>query len=52
MTKNNFASRHNGVSNEAEVKKMLEAIGVSSIHDGHIVWINIGDIIDREGIGR
>ena len=29
----NFASRHNGVSNEADTKKMLETIGVSSMDE-------------------
>ena len=33
MTTNNFASRHNGVSNEAEVAKMLQAIGVGSMDE-------------------
>ncbi|MBQ2511610.1 MAG: aminomethyl-transferring glycine dehydrogenase [Bacteroidales bacterium] len=33
MTTNNFASRHNGVSKEADVKKMLETIGVSSMDE-------------------
>ena len=33
MTSYNFASRHNGVSKEADVKKMLETIGVSSMDE-------------------
>ena len=33
MTTYNFASRHNGVSNEADVAKMLQTIGVSSMDE-------------------
>ena len=33
MKNNNFASRHNGVSKEAEVEKMLQTIGVSSMDE-------------------
>ena len=33
MTKNNFASRHNGVSNPAEEQKMLDVIGVKSMDE-------------------
>ena len=33
MATNNFASRHNGVSNEAQVEKMLKTIGVSSMDE-------------------
>ena len=33
MTTNNFASRHNGVTRDAEVQKMLQAIGVGSIDE-------------------
>ncbi len=33
MKTNNFASRHNGVSNEAEVAKMLQTIGVGSMDE-------------------
>ncbi len=33
MTTNNFAQRHNGVSKEADVAKMLQAIGVSSMDE-------------------
>ena len=33
MTKNNFASRHNGVSSDADTQKMLQTIGVSSMDE-------------------
>lgn len=33
MISNNFARRHNGVSNEQDVEKMLKAIGVSSMDE-------------------
>ena len=33
MSKNNFTSRHNGVSKEAEVKQMLHTIGVESMDE-------------------
>ena len=33
MTTNNFASRHNGVSNPAEEQKMLEVIGVKTMDE-------------------
>ena len=33
MITNNFTPRHNGVSNEADVQKMLQAIGVSSMDE-------------------
>ena len=33
MSKNNFTSRHNGVSKEAEVKQMLHTIGVETMDE-------------------
>ncbi len=33
MVTNNFASRHNGVSNEADVQKMLNTIGVNTMDE-------------------
>ena len=33
MITNNFAPRHNGVSKEAEVEKMLKVIGVGSMDE-------------------
>ncbi|MBP3763623.1 MAG: aminomethyl-transferring glycine dehydrogenase [Bacteroidales bacterium] len=33
MITNNFTPRHNGVSNEADVKKMLQTIGVSTMDE-------------------
>ena len=33
MTTNNFATRHNGVSNDADVEKMLQTIGVKSMDE-------------------
>ena len=33
MKTNNFASRHNGVSNDADTQKMLQTIGVSSLDE-------------------
>ena len=33
MAKNNFASRHNGVSKEADVQKMLDTIGVGTMDE-------------------
>jgi glycine dehydrogenase len=33
MITNNFASRHNGVQNEAEMQKMLDIIGVKSLDE-------------------
>ena len=33
MITNNFTPRHNGVSSEADMQKMLQTIGVSSMDE-------------------